>query len=179
MTLDLASDPIVLVPHRAEWEALARQEIAAIRAGLAGMPVSDIQHIGSTAVRGIVAKPILDLQVLVPALADVPGAVAALGALGYEYWADNPDRLRLFFVKGRSPKGAGRSHHLHVLQDRDTFEDAVLFRDALLGDPVLAGEYDRLKRDLAARFSADREAYTAGKTGFVRDVVRNARWATA
>jgi GrpB-like predicted nucleotidyltransferase (UPF0157 family) len=179
MTPDFASEPIVLVPHRAEWEDLARREIAAIRAGLAGMPVSGIQHIGSTAIPGIRAKPILDIQVLVPALAEAQGAIAALCALGYEYWEDNPDGLRWLFVKGRPPQGAGRSHHVHILQDREKFEDAVLFRDALIGDRALAGEYDRLKRDLVRRFSADGEAYAAGKTEFVRDVVRNARWATA
>jgi GrpB-like predicted nucleotidyltransferase (UPF0157 family) len=179
MTPDFASDPIVLVPHRAEWEDLARREIAAIRAGLAGMTVSGIQHIGSTAIPGIRAKPILDIQVLVPALAEAQEAIAALCALGYEYWAANPGRLQLLLVKGRPPQGAGRSHHVHLLQDREAFENAMLFRDALIGDPALAGEYDRFKRDLARRFSADGAAYEAGKTEFVRDVVRNARWATA
>jgi GrpB-like predicted nucleotidyltransferase (UPF0157 family) len=179
MTRDLFSDPIVLVPFHSDWPALAQQEMDILRAALPGVPLVDMQHIGSTAVDGIVAKPILDIQLLVPNAADFPRIITALCTLGYEYWADNPNTGQLFFVKGRPPQGKGRTHHVHVLQDAEKFEDAVLFRDALMGDAALAAEYEALKRELAGKFTADREAYTEGKTAFVRDVIRNVRWATA
>jgi GrpB-like predicted nucleotidyltransferase (UPF0157 family) len=179
MSGEFFSDPVVLVPFRAEWEDLAQAEMGALRAALHGVPVIDLQHFGSTAIRGIAAKPILDVQVLVSSAECFPAAVAAIRALGYEYWEANPNRAQLFFVKGRPPAGTGRTHHVHVLYDAEKFEDALLFRDALNGDPGLAKEYEDLKRELAQRFANDREAYTEGKTDFVRDVIRNARWATA
>lgn len=173
------SDAIVLAPFRSEWAALAQQELDTLRGALVGIPLKDLQHVGSTAIRGIVAKPVLDLQLLVSNSADFPRIIAAIETLGYEYWAENPNTAQLFFVKGRPPAGKGRTHHVHVLQDADKFEDAVLFRDALNGDPTLAAEYETLKRDLAGKFATEREAYTEGKTDFIRDVIRNVRWATA
>jgi len=179
MTRNLFSDPIILTPHRADWEHLAQAEIRRLRESLVDIPISDIQHIGSTAIRGIRAKPILDIQLLVAGPSHFPGIITAVQALGYEYWADNPNTAQLFFVKGRPPHGKGRTHHVHVLYDSEKFEDAVLFRDALNGDPALAMEYEALKLELAAKYATQREAYTEGKTAFVTDVVRNARWATA
>ena len=130
-------------------------------------------------------------SVLVIAVRSLPearaGAVPALEALGYAYWADDPSPDRLFFVKGLPPNGP-RTHHVHVVdlsmsQDprlgEFTFADRLLFRNYLRAHPEEAKRYAALKRGLAAQFTEGREAYTQGKTEYVYGVMQKARKATA
>jgi GrpB-like predicted nucleotidyltransferase (UPF0157 family) len=135
----------------------------------------DIQHVGSTAIPGLGAKPIIDIMVAISELADVEKCIGPLATLGYEFRGEAGIPGRLFFGKG-SP----RTHNLHRVEGQgDFWRDLILFRDFLRTHPDEASRYYELKRRLAARFGADREAYAEGKTGFIESVLARARAAGA
>ena len=117
-----------------------------------------IEHFGNTAVPQLPAKPIIDILVMVEDVSIWPGLVAPLASLGYIYWSENPRTDRMFFVKGMPPFGRCRTHHVHVSTPQDVSE--LVFRDWLREHPADAARYATLKRELAGRFKADREAYT-------------------
>jgi GrpB-like predicted nucleotidyltransferase (UPF0157 family) len=177
-------DEIALVEYDPRWPSLFAQEAARIRAALGEGLVVAIEHFGSTSVPGLSAKPIIDLLVGVRSVAEArEKAVPALEALGYAFWYDNPNPDHLFFVRGLPPNGP-RTHHIHMVEPgtlRDPknetflFWDRLLFRDYLRAHPAEARRYEAVKRDLAARFPDDREAYTDGKTEYVYGVMQKAR----
>lgn len=170
-------DEISLVPYDAAWTARFEAECAALARALPQDHVVAIEHAGSTAIPGLEAKPIIDIFIAVRDVAAARASfVAPVTSLGYVYWAENPDPETMFFVKGMPPFGEGRTHHVHVLQpDTARWERVMLFRDHLRTDPAEAHRYVALKRELAARHRADREAYTRAKDGYVARVVEAAR----
>lgn len=123
-----------------------------------------VEHVGSTAVPGLAAKPIVDIDVIV-GRADVDRAVERLAALGYrpaEYRLEIPDRHALAWPEDE------KRHHIYVCPDDSVELDRHLrFRDRLRQDPGLAGEYGELKRELARVHRDDRVKYGDLKTGFV------------
>ena len=98
---------------------------------------------------------------------------ALAGPADYVFWADNPRRDRLFFVKGMPPFGTRRTHHVHVRTPEDA-RTALLFCEHLRRHPEEAARYAALKRELSARNPTDRGAYTEGKARYVDDIVRRA-----
>lgn len=171
------SDGIELVSYDPGWPGLFNAEAARLRAALGDDLVTDIEHFGSTAVPGLAAKPIIDILVGVRSLTAARAqAVPALEAMGYAFWYDNPATDRLFFVKGLPPNGP-RTHHVHVVEpdSGSLFRDRLLFRDYLRTHPDEARRYEMLKRELAARFPEDREAYTDAKGDYVGAVTDQAR----
>jgi GrpB-like predicted nucleotidyltransferase (UPF0157 family) len=131
----------------------------------------EIHHIGSTAVSGLLAKPIVDMVALVNDL-DAPVA-ALIDSGGYQYpWAFNATLAHRRFLC--YPRASYRSHHLHLVDDRAELERLLHFRDLLREDQGLADQYVALKRTLAARFREDREAYTEAKAPFIRRVEKQA-----
>ena len=177
-------DNIVIVDYNPAWPAMFTEEAAHLQAALGDDLVVTIEHFGSTAVPGLSAKPIIDLLVAVRSLPEVrQSGIPALEALGYAYWRDDPAPDRMFFVKGLPPNGP-RTHHVHIVEPgaaqdpplgEFSFADRLLFRDALRADPEEAKRYATLKRELAAQFPDDREAYTNGKTDYVYGVMQKAR----
>jgi GrpB-like predicted nucleotidyltransferase (UPF0157 family) len=167
-------DEVTIVEYNPSWSLLFEQEAANIRQVLGNL-VLTIEHIGSTAVPGLAAKPIIDLMVGVRSLADGQQAVPALEALGYVYWREDPRPGRMFFVKGMPPFGLQRTHHVHVVEAYEEFWERLLFRDYLRRHPDEAQRYEALKRDLAARFRTDRDSYTNGKSEYIHKVMEQAR----
>ena len=165
------TDEIYLKPYDPEWPRLYERERDAILAALPFTPLA-IEHFGSTAVPGLDAKPVIDILVLVDNLDAARPAISALDALGYSYWRDDPDETKLYFVKGLPP-APRRTHHLHIYADPKDLDRLVTFRDRLRSDPEARAAYLALKRDLAARFVSDREAYTNGKTSFIERMSRS------
>jgi GrpB-like predicted nucleotidyltransferase (UPF0157 family) len=164
------NDPITVVPYDAAWPARFRIEGQLIRIALGDL-APHIEHIGSTAVPGLAAKPIIDILVGVRSLADFERHYDRLGIYGYEYIPEYervlPDRR---FFK-RVVRGV-RTHHVHVVEFNGLYWKRYMkFRDTLRGDTRLSVRYAELKRHLAARFRFDRDAYTNGKTGFVETVL--------
>jgi GrpB-like predicted nucleotidyltransferase (UPF0157 family) len=166
-------DRVELRQYDPGWPAEFVREARAIRGELGATLACSIEHVGSTAIPGLVAKPIIDIVLVVPDRARWPELVAPLERLGYAYWAGNPDPDRMFFVKGMPPLGSGRTHHVHV-RTPEALEAMVRFRDFLIQHPDEARRYGEMKRQLAIRFERDRDGYTAGKAEFVEEILQKA-----
>ena len=163
------ADAIEIVPYDPAWSASYENEAALVLACLDHAPLR-IAHMGSTAVPGLAAKPVIDIIVLVGDLDEVRPSILRLEDTGYSYWRDNPDKTKLFLVKGLPPAPT-RTHHLHVYTDAKEFDRRIRFRDALRERASLRADYAGLKHMLAERFACDREAYTAGKAEFIARAV--------
>lgn len=133
----------------------------------------DIEHVGSTAVPGQAAKPVIDIMASVDDLAALDEALAALEGLGYRR-RETGMRARLFLR--REPDGGAPAVHLHLV-GRDTWPERKerLMRDHLRDHPEDVRAHGELKRRLAAAFPDDPEAYTRGKTAFVQGVMDRVR----
>jgi GrpB-like predicted nucleotidyltransferase (UPF0157 family) len=106
----------------------------------------DVEHFGSTAIPGLSAKPIIDILIAVRSSAVAQATVVeALRNLDYVYWADNPKKDRMFFVKGMPPFGSKRSHHLHITELDGEMWQRLAFRDYLRAHLEEAEAYERLK----------------------------------
>lgn len=173
----LAKDQVEIVSYDPSWPHEARIEIEKLKAILPLSCIVDIQHVGSTAVPGTSAKPIIDIQVAAKSLDEMKAiAVPLLQKIGYEYWADNPDPERMFFVKGMPPYGAKRTHHVHIVEPTSKhWEGKVLFRDYLISHPGAAKEYEQLKVALAQQHTFNREQYTNAKAKFVKKILELAK----
>ena len=166
----MSDDAIALVASDPGWPkayALAHDEILGL------LPTSPllVEHIGSTAVPGLAAKPIVDVMVGVEGLEQSLPARPAAESVGY-LWAPYRPEVFHWFCK---PSPARRTHHLILVPvDHPTFAARLAFRDALREDASLAAEYEALKRELAGRHRFDREAYTNAKSDFVVRMTRAA-----
>jgi GrpB-like predicted nucleotidyltransferase (UPF0157 family) len=166
-------DRVEVKAYDPDWPAKFAVEAAAIRSEVGEAFDYAIEHVGSTAVPGLAAKPIIDIVLAVPDRERWRELVAPLERLGYSYWASNPDPDAMFFVKGMPPFGSKRTHHVHV-RTAEAIAPLVLFRNFLRANPAEARRYGELKRDLAIRFERDREAYSAGKAEFVEAILQKA-----
>jgi GrpB-like predicted nucleotidyltransferase (UPF0157 family) len=161
---------VELVPHRAEWRDLFETERQRLAVGL-GHLAQDIQHVGSTAVPGLAAKPIIDIAVAVPVPADIARCRGPLCTLGYLDRGDQGADGGYVFVKESDP--GVRTVHLHlVVIDDPQWENYLRFRDRLRADEALRTQYGELKTALQARFARDRERYTLAKHDFIRSALQ-------
>lgn len=161
---------IEIVEYDPRWPALYEEERTRVAAALGGM-VECIEHIGSTSVPGLSAKPIIDLLVTVPHLGPVDPYVEPLGSLGYSYFPILGNAQRYTFGKGDP-----HTHHLHIVQQgSEDHMRPLAFRDYLRTHPDDARRYAALQRQLARQFHEDRRAYLQGKTDFVRSIETRAR----
>jgi GrpB-like predicted nucleotidyltransferase (UPF0157 family) len=161
---------VVIVEYNPRWPAMYQEERQSILTATGDLIVA-IEHIGSTAVPGLGAKPIIDIMAAVRELVDAERCVEPLKTIGYEYVPEYNDIIpeRRYFHKG-PPEG--RTHHLHVVElTSDFWERHLLFRDFLRLHPEEAQEYYRLKMELSTKYGADREGYTEAKTSFIESVV--------
>lgn len=167
-------DAVEIVDHADGWAAEFAGLGGTLRRALGGVAVR-IDHIGSTAVPGLAAKPVLDVQVSVRSLEPAEVFVTPLTGLGFVYRADNPERTKRYF---REPPGHRRTH-LHVRRSGSFSEQfPLLFRDYLRAHPPEAAGYADVKRRCADRFRHDRQGYVEAKDLFVWQVIRRAdAWA--
>jgi GrpB-like predicted nucleotidyltransferase (UPF0157 family) len=168
------SDLITVVSYDPAWPEIFRQLGTHLRAALGGVALR-IDHIGSTAVPGLAAKPIVDVQISVERLEPVEPFRSPLEAAGYRYRATNTERTKRYF---REPPGQRRTH-LHVRRAGSFSEQIpLLFRDFLRADPAAALDYGQRKRALAARFTNVRRGYLEAKLPITWEVLRRAdQWA--
>jgi GrpB-like predicted nucleotidyltransferase (UPF0157 family) len=167
--LGLKRGEVVVVPSNPRWPGLFAMAATELRAAL-GSAILDVHHVGSTAVRGLSAKPILDILVSVPNFAEAVKLAPRLLPLGYEFRPEEQIPDRHYF---RRPAGGElRTHHLSLAEPDSRYQRVTLaFRDALRRDASLAASYARLKEELAQRFPFDRPAYLEGKSEFVTEVL--------
>lgn len=165
--------PIVLTEHRECWADWFKEEALAVRTALASLSGSGdgdscadirITHVGSTAVPGIWAKPIVDILVELPLCVDLRLAKAPLIAAGYICMSESENRVS--FNKGYTDDGfAEKVFHLHLRHAGDNAE--IRFRDFLRENSAVAKEYEALKLSLWKRFEHDRDGYTEAKSEFI------------
>ena len=169
-------DEIHLESYDTRWPTRFEAEATLLRSLLPPTHRLRIEHFGSTAVPGLAAKPVIDILVAVRSLeAAIDEAIPLLESVGYSFWRDNPDKTRLFLVKGLPPSAPQRTHHLHIAESDSDLWERLLFRDYLRAHPDEAARYAALKRELAASFPDDREAYTQGKSQYIAGVMASAR----
>ncbi len=177
MTLGLASGVVGLVPNDPDWATAFSAESARVLAALGELP-AHLEHVGSTAVPGLIAKPILDLMLGRPPEQPVERYVPPLEAIGYTYRGEHGLPGRHFFVRIRADEF--RTHHLHLVElGSEYWRTHLAFRDYLRSVPARAEAYAALKLELAARYPTDREAYTEGKAAFIRETLQLAGVAPA
>lgn len=167
-----------ILPHDPRLADRARVERDLLARLLAPWLVDGVEHVGSTAVPGLAAKPLIDLMASVtdPDVVVVQ-AREPLAADGWHYVPPDLDRgglWRRFFVKPDA-SGQRRVAHLHVIRaGHPRWAEQIAFRDALRRDDRLARSYENLKQRLAAKHAGDREAYTDAKAEFVAAALRRA-----
>lgn len=162
--------PVVVVDYDPGWVGtfeVLREQIA----GVVGDAASAIEHVGSTAVPGLAAKPIIDIDVLLTSESVLPEAIERLARLGYVHQGDLGIAEREAFL---TPAGA-TAHHLYVCPPNSReFKRHVAFRDYLRVHPAEAKAHGDLKKALAAQFRDDRDAYMAGKDELVKEILARA-----
>lgn len=156
--------PITLVPHSNDWSDHFKEMESNLRKSLSAFPVSRISHIGSTAIDGIWAKPIVDILVELEKDANLESAANALEENGFIIMSRSPNRVSL--NHGYTPEGyAEKVFHTHLCYAGDNEE--LYFRDYLLEHADVAHAYKELKLELWKRHEKNRDAYTDAKTAFV------------
>ena len=168
--IGLQRGTVQVVAHHPDWHHLFEQERHLLHQQI-GHLVLDIQHVGSTAVAGLDAKPILDLAVAVTAMAMLPRCGPLLCRIGYMDRGDGGTNGGYLFVKESVPDV--RTHHVHVVAiDDPQWHNYLRFRDRLRAEEGLRTRYAKLKQDLQKQFAQDRQSYTAAKHEFIRGVLR-------
>jgi GrpB-like predicted nucleotidyltransferase (UPF0157 family) len=172
------AEPVVVLVYDPAWPARFQALASDLRDALS-VVAERIDHIGSTAVPGLAAKPIIDIQISVSSFALDAAFRDPLERLGYRFRPDNPERTKRYF---REPPGMQRTH-LHVRQTGSWNEQfALLFRDYLRAHPGAAAQYAALKHDLARQFGRpdERHDYVMAKEPFIWATMREAdAWAKA
>ena len=163
---------VLLSPYSPLWPAIFDVEARAL-AGLLDDAVR-IEHIGSTAVPGLGAKPIIDILVGAPDLAFIEARIPRLVEQGYRYVPEFERAIPHRRYLARTDGHPGNFHLHAVALDSPFFRTHVAFRDALRASPALVADYWKLKQRLAARFPDDRAAYTDGKAAFIHGVLEKA-----
>lgn len=170
--MGLRRTDVVLSEPKSEWkDEFEKQKI--ILTKIFKDDLVDIQHVGSTAIPNLKAKPIVDIAVAVRNLEDVLKYVDELKEYGYEFRGNAGVEGRYFFAKG-SPEN--RTHYLHTEPiNSSNWETHIFFRDYLIDHPELIKEYEKIKEELALKYPEERAKYTAGKNEFITNVLKKAR----
>jgi GrpB-like predicted nucleotidyltransferase (UPF0157 family) len=162
------SYPIEIVPYDPRWRYIYQQERDRLLAVI-GDSVASLEHMGSTSVPGLSAKPIIDISAALKRLEDAEDLIPRVQAIGYRLIPQrSPDRFDLW----NCPEGPRPTHILHFMQsDSDAWRRPLIFRNALRADPELRMRYSDLKSRLAAACGEDIRRYGAEKSDFILSVV--------
>lgn len=167
----MPSAPVELSAYDPAWPAKFEAEKIVLANVLDQWLLGGIEHVGSTAIPGLLAKPVIDIMFGVQSLEDSKPAIVILVSNGYQYFPYKPDVMHWFC----KPSDAFRTHHLHLVPyDSQLWQDRLCFRDVLRANRLLSNEYAALKLALAVRYRHDREAYTQAKWPFVQKVLADA-----
>lgn len=168
--LGLEHGVLELHTYTGEWTILYQEEESLLLSAI-GEYILEFQHIGSTAIPGMLAKPIIDIAAAFEDFEAAKICIQPVTQLGYEYRGEYGIPGRYYYVKG-----IPRTHHLHIYESTShEWKDHLYFRDRLIGNPGLAEKYAGLKLELAQKHTNNRLAYQEGKKRFIQDVLRNAR----
>ena len=164
----MASYTIEIVPYDPTWPEAYEKEVERLRSAI-GQHVSRFEHMGSSAVPGLAAKPIIDISAAIDSLSSVPSLFSVLEPLGYKpIPQDSEDRFDLWL----QPKEGPPTHILHFMEtDSDAWRRPLIFRNALRADAALREEYMVLKAKLADSCGSDIRCYGKGKSKFINRVI--------
>lgn len=165
---------IVLAPYDANWAKQFQQEREILH-GIFGELAADIQHFGSTSVPGLMAKPIIDIMVVVYDIGLVDGLNERMNALGYEARGEHGIAGRRYFVKFTDDGSGNHTHHIHAYQEgHPHISGELLFRDYLRVSAQARKQYQQVKMEAAKRYRHSPQAYTEAKTECVRRLTEEA-----
>ncbi|WP_199621347.1 GrpB family protein [Paenibacillus alkalitolerans] len=170
------SDPIIVVPYDPSWKSEFMRIASSIRDALGDTAIR-INHIGSTSIEGMDAKPIIDIQISVRALEPVESYSSKLTGIGFIHRSDNPDLTKRYF---RESPGSKRTH-IHVREYGSWPEQfALLFRDYLRASPEDCKKYIDVKYKLLKLYRDDRQRYVEGKDPIIWEIMyRASKWSQA
>lgn len=156
-----------VVQYDKQWPKIFQAEKKLISSAISEK-IIDIQHIGSTAIPQMSAKPIIDIVVLIPSLEKAEKYIEPFNKIGYQFFKDRSSVERLFFVKGEPPK-----YHLSLAQPEkfSYWKRQILFRDYLRQHHNLALEYKALKKHLIEKYPDGRQQYCDGKNEFINKIL--------
>jgi GrpB-like predicted nucleotidyltransferase (UPF0157 family) len=160
---------IRIVPYDAAWPGLFEKERIILENLLTQWLVGPVEHVGSTAVPGLAAKPVIDIMAGVESLDESRPSIPALSTIGYCYFPYQPEQKHWFC----KPSAAFRTHHLHLVPfGSKHWHERLAFRDYLRNNATTAKEYAELKQQLAKQYEFDREAYTEAKGPFIQRILK-------
>ena len=165
--LNSDDDQLVIRDYDTTWPDQFSMLAARVKAVL-GTLVLRVEHVGSTAVPGLAAKPVIDMDVVLASPSDLAEVIRRLGALGYVHEGDLGFVGREAF---RWPSGEARHHLYALIAGASELRRHLAFRDALRSNRAVRDAYAALKRSLALQYSQDRQAYTEGKSAFITNIV--------
>ena len=161
--------PVEIVDYDPQWPNQYEKERSNILDAI-GHKALAIEHIGSTAVPGLGAKPIIDIMAGVEGSADADECVRLLETIGYDDVTHQPEMQDWYYCLGKGFHSVG--YHLHLVRNgSEHWEKHIVFRDYLRSHPETAREYDHLKRRLASEHGSNRLAYTEAKTSFIESII--------
>ena len=164
--LGVERNKVALSSHNKDWARqfqITQEELVSIL----GKNMLETYHVGSTAIKGIVAKPILDVAIVIKDISSLN--ISGMEAVGYEYCGEHGEPGRFLFVKRR---GEMSTHHIHCyVENHENFQTTILFCKYLNEHHEYAKQYNDLKIELASKYSDDRVAYTDGKSEFINMII--------
>lgn len=170
--IGLKEGTVTITPYTPLWKTLFKRERQRLITVLHPW-VTSIEHVGSTAVPGLAAKPLIDMMAAVESLEVPQKLVLPLQKLGYEFIPEPVFTDRVFFPKGPTEQ---RTYHLNlVIKGSGQWKSALLFRNYLIAHPDVKEEYQRLKQSLARLYPTNREQYTKSKSEFIEYVLALAK----
>lgn len=167
--IGLQNEKVKLSAYNPAWEKLYKKEEKLL------IPIVEkygviIEHIGSTAIPGSKAKPIIDIAIGVKNLKDVEKFIKPLKKLEYECRHDDSVDKRYFFTKGNKTH---TTHHLHIVKiNSKLWKNQIIFRDYLRRHKDVVKKYNKLKAELAEKYKNDRKKYVAGKDKFIKSIIK-------
>lgn len=167
----MVEEQIFIVPYDPTWPDKFKKEKKSLEQTIGDFITGGIHHVGSTAIPGFSAKPVIDILVGVESLEKSRPCIKILEKIHYVYFPYK-EKYEHWFCK---PSPEYRTHHLHLMPaNLPEFSAKLAFRDYLLKHPKEVQKYESLKKELAKKFKNDREAYTEAKTDFVKEIVAKA-----
>lgn len=170
VNLSMNQASVILEEYDSSWPSKFEEEKNHLIAIAGEWHFGSIEHVGSTAVPGMVAKPVIDVMFGVKSLEESKPSIEVLVSHGYEYSPYKTEVMHWFC----KPSHAFRTHHLHLIPfESPLWKERIQFRDLLRSDDKVASQYANLKRELAATYKEDREAYTEKKWPFIQQVLQS------
>ncbi|EJO5347744.1 GrpB family protein [Clostridium botulinum] len=162
---------IEVVPHNSQWKIQYEKEADKIY-NIMKEEIIQMYHIGSTAIEGIYAKPVIDILVEVEDINNVDNYSEQMKSLGYIPKGEYGIKDRRFFFKGLYD----RTHHVHIFETGDPeIERHINFRDYMIAHKEEAKKYEELKKELALKFKYDIDSYCSGKNSFIKEIDKKAK----